>query len=71
MKTVTQWFSPNKSPTRAGVYQTQQPDGKCFFNEWNGVEWSYGNYACVPPRSWQPLPKRLLARWRGLAEEPK
>lgn len=63
---LTDWFPAKVKPVRKGVYQTMEPDGTLFFNEFDGEDWMYGNVDCVKAKCRQVLPTRLLKQWRGL-----
>ncbi len=67
---LTDWFPGDVKPARPGVYETKEPDGTIWFNEFDGVDWFYGNHACVPSKSRTVLPGELLISWRGLAANP-
>lgn len=63
---LTDWFPPDVKPVREGIYQTMEPDGSLFFNEFDGEDWMYGNIDCVKAKCPEILPMRLLKQWRGL-----
>lgn len=67
---MTDWFPGDVKPVRPGVYETKEPDGSIWFNEFDGFDWFYGNHACVPSKSRTVLPSERLISWRGLASDP-